>query len=351
MTLPRHNRLSDLSRSELDALVAELGQPAFRAGQVWDWMSKRGVFDLEAMTNVPSVLREALRERYPAPGLRHEGDAASTDSTEKLLFKLGDGRLVESVLIPAPKRMTVCLSSQVGCAVGCRFCASGIGGGDRNLSAGELFEQYMAMARRAEERGRSITNLVVMGMGEPMFNFENVMAALDRINSEDGPNLGARRITVSTVGIRGGVAKFTAAKKPYTLAFSLHAPNDELRRRIVPLKSAMSVAEIREAALKHLAETGREVTFEYVMLRGVNDSPREARELRALMRGTQASVNLIPYNPVPELPFERPDDRDIDRFLAILEEGRVKVSIRRRKGSDIDAACGQLALKKATDRA
>jgi 23S rRNA (adenine2503-C2)-methyltransferase len=186
--------------------------------------------------------------------------------------------------------------------------------------------------------------LVVMGMGEPMFNFDHVMNALDRINSEDGPNLGARRITVSTVGIASGVEKFTASKRPYNLAFSLHAPNDVLRQKIVPLASAMSVEEIRQAALKHLEETGREVTFEYVMLKGVNDGPREARELRRLMKHTQAAVNLIPYNPVPSLDYERPDDASIDRFVDILLESGVKVSVRRRKGADIDAACGQLAL-------
>ncbi|MCB9831414.1 MAG: 23S rRNA (adenine(2503)-C(2))-methyltransferase RlmN [Planctomycetes bacterium] len=346
---PMRPRLSDLERSELDTLIRQLGQPAFRAGQVWDWMAKKGVFAPREMTNLPAPLRDKLIELHPDPALQFEGDSEARDTTEKLLFRLADGRYVESVLIPAPKRTTVCLSSQVGCAVGCRFCASGIEGGQRNLTTGEIFEQFMAMSRRAEERGRRVSNIVVMGMGEPMFNFSHVMAALDRINSPEGPNLGARKITVSTVGIRGGVERFTALRKPYTLAFSLHAPNDELRRRIVPLASAMSVAEIREAALRHLKETGREVTFEYVLLRGVNDSPAEAREFRALMRGTQASVNLIPYNPVPGLPYERPDDRDVDRFVAILEDGRVKVSVRRRKGSDIDAACGQLALKRRAE--
>ncbi len=308
-------------------------------------MSKKGVFDPDGMKNVPATLRDALRRACPVEPVAIHHEHLAQDGTEKILFRLRDQLLVESVLIPSPRRMTICLSSQVGCAVGCRFCASGLDGGRRNLSQGEMFEIYMHMAARAERQQRRVTNLVVMGMGEPMFNYSQVMAALDRINSREGPELGARRITVSTVGIAEGVARFTASKRPYNLAFSLHAPNDDLRREIVPLASAMTVEEIRRAALRHLEETGREVTFEYVLLKGLNDNPKEARELRRLMRHTQASVNLIPWNPVSSLPFERPEDSAIDRFVDILLEGHIKVSVRRRKGADIDAACGQLALR------
>ena len=338
-------RLSDLDFDELSTFLQEIGEPAFRSQQAWQWMSQKGVFDLARMNNLPAKMRHALAQRFSLPPLTVEESPHSDDGTEKTLFKLTDGRFVEAVLIPAPDRMTVCLSSQVGCAVGCNFCASGLDGGKRNLSRGEIFEQFMMMKHKAELKDRKVTNIVVMGMGEPMFNYENVIQALDRINSEDGPHVGARRITVSTVGIRSGVERFTAAKKPYNLAFSLHAPNDRLRQKIVPLKSAMSVAEIRAAAIRHLKETGREVTFEYVMLKGINDGHHEARELRALMRNTQASINLIPYNPVESLPFARPDDEAIDTFADLLESAGVHVSVRRRKGSDIDAACGQLALK------
>ncbi len=339
-------RLSDLSKLEIEEATQASGQPAYRSGQVWQWMSQKGIFDVSEMRNVPKALREFLGDQYALPPLEIAHQSIAKDGTQKVLFKLGDGKLIESVLIPAEKRTTICLSSQVGCAVGCHFCASGIDGGKRNLSSGEMFEVFMYMRNQAKANDRSITNLVIMGMGEPMFNLEQVIIALDRINSEDGPNLGARRITISTVGIAHGVKRFTASKRAYNLAFSLHAPNDQLRRKIVPLESAMTVEEIRQAALDHLKETGREVTFEYVMLKGVNDSPREARELRKLMKHTQASVNLIPYNPVPELNYQRPTDEAIDTFTGILEEGGVKVSVRRRKGADIDAACGQLALKK-----
>ncbi len=341
------SRLSDLSREELETLTKASGESSYRAGQVWQWLSQKGVFDLDSMKNIPAKLRTYLNDQCPASALAITHNSIAVDGTEKVLFTLEDGKLIESVLIPAEKRTTICLSSQVGCAVGCYFCASGIDGGKRNLTSGEMFEVFMTMRRLSIDADRPVTNLVVMGMGEPMFNFENLMTTLDRINAKDGPNFGARRITVSTVGIAAGVAKFTASKRPYNLAFSLHAPNDRLRRKIVPLESAMTVEEIRQAALLHLRETGREVTFEYVMLKGVNDGPREARELRRLMKHTQAAVNLIPYNPVPQLDFDRPDDGAIDRFVDILLEAGVKVSVRRRKGADINAACGQLALRKS----
>ena len=339
-------RLSDLSREEVSKVIAEVGQPAFRAKQLWHWMSKLGIFDLSQMGNLPQKLRDDLQERFPASPIGFAPSTDSSDETCKLLFELGKGEFVESVLIPAPDRTTICLSSQVGCAVGCHFCASGIEGGKRNLSRGELFEQYMAMKRLAEDRGRKVSNLVVMGMGEPMFNYNNLMAALDRINSEDGPNLGARRITISTIGIAAGVAKFTKEKRQYALAFSLHAPNDTLRQSIVPLAQAMKVEEIRNAAERHLNETGREVTLEYVLLKDINDGIKEAEQLKNLLRHSQVSVNLIPYNPVPDLPYERPSDKAIDDFASILELAGIHVSVRRKKGSDINAACGQLALKK-----
>lgn len=344
-TTPR--RLSDATREELEALCRDIGQPAFRARQIHDWMHKQGVFATSEMSNLPKTLRAALDERYPAPPIAVARGQAADDGTEKLLFTLSDGQRVESVFIPTPKRTTICLSSQVGCAVRCDFCASGLEGGKRNLSRGEIFEQYMAMRTLAAEHDRGVTNLVMMGMGEPMFNYDNVFAALGDINAEDGPNLGARRITVSTIGIEKGVRRFTEAKTQYTLAFSLHAPNDEIRRRIVPLRSAMPVAAIRDWAMRYLEHTGREVTFEYVMLDGINSDRTHARELARLMRGIRATVNLIPYNPVEGLPYGRPSDPAIDAFRDELVKSGAKVSLRRRRGADIDAACGQLALKAA----
>ena len=340
-------RLSDIGCDEAERLVRDAGQPAYRARQLWSWLRERGVFDPAEMTDIPKALREHLDRHFPLAPLRLDRTTDSGDGTRKLLFRLADGRFVESVLIPARDRTTVCISSQVGCAVRCVFCASGIEGGKRNLSAGEIFEQFQLSRRLAEEEGRRLTNLVMMGMGEPMLNYRAVVDALAAINDTDGPGFGARRITVSTIGIKKGVEAFTDLETQYTLAFSLHAPNDEIRRRIVPLEAAMSVTEIRDAAHRYLRRTGREVTFEYVLLSGINDAPAQAHELAALLRGIRGSVNLIPYNPVPDLPYTRPTDADIDRFSDILRQSGVKVTERTRKGSDIDAACGQLALKAA----
>lgn len=341
------DRLSDQDLASLEAIVRECDEKPFRAKQIATWMFQKGVFDPTAMTNLSVRLRSHLEERFPQKHLQVEAVSSAADGTDKLLFTLADGQKVESVMIPAEERTTICLSSQVGCAVRCRFCASGIDGGKRNLSRGEIIEQFLVMKNHTEKLGRRVTNLVMMGMGEPMFNYANVFGALDVIHSPDGANLGARRITVSTVGIRSGVERFTAAKTQYTLAFSLHAPNDQIRAEVVPLRAAMTVDEIRDAATKYLDETGREVTFEYVLLDSVNCAPEHAKELIARFRGVRGTFNLIPYNPVQGLPYRRPADPVIDRFVSSLESAGLKVKIRRRRGNDIAAACGQLALKAA----
>ncbi|MEZ6196984.1 MAG: 23S rRNA (adenine(2503)-C(2))-methyltransferase RlmN [Planctomycetota bacterium] len=342
-------RLSDLDAAGLAEVVKEAGEPAFRAKQLRAWMWQRGVFDPREMTDLPARLRDALIDRFPAAPLRIREVAGADDGTAKILFTLSDDRLVESVIIPAEKRTTICLSSQVGCGVGCLFCASGLEGLKRNLSRGEILEQYLLSRNAARERDREPTNLVMMGMGEPMHNYEAVFEALGVINSPDGPHLGARRITVSTSGVRKGVERFTEAKTQYTLAFSLHAPNDEIRRELVPLANAMSVDEIAEAAARYLDHTGREVTFEYVLLDGVNDAPEHADELVRRFGRVRGLFNIIPWNPVDAVPFRRPSDHRIDAFVGRLERGGLKVSERRRKGSDIAAACGQLALKKGRE--
>jgi 23S rRNA (adenine2503-C2)-methyltransferase len=338
------DRLSDFAFDDLKAFLAAAGEPTFRSRQIWEWMFQKGTFDPEQMANVPRGLRESLKTRFQAPAIKPERITHAKDLTDKVLFRLADGQFIESVMIPAEDRTTICLSSQVGCAVRCRFCASGLEGGKRNLSRGEILEQFLLMKMHTESVGRTVTNLVMMGMGEPMFNYQNVMAALETINSAEGPNLGARRITVSTVGIRSGVERFTAAKTQYTLAFSLHAPNDEIRAEVVPLRAAMSVDEIRDAAMRYLADTGREVTFEYVLLDGINASVENARELAERFEGVRGTVNLIPYNPVAGLPYKRPPDSAIEAFAVALHRGGMKISLRRRRGHDIAAACGQLAM-------
>ena len=338
-------RLSDLDATGLEEEIRRLGQPAYRARQLSQWLFEKGVFQLDEMGNIPGALRQALSESFTLPPIALQRHQVSVDGTQKMLYRLADDQRIESVLIPAGDRTTVCISSQVGCAVGCRFCASGINGALRNLSRGEIIEQFMNARRLAEESGRKLTNLVMMGMGEPMHNYDNVFSALAAINAKDGGDFGARRITVSTIGIRKGVEKLIQDGSRYTLAFSLHAPTDELRREIVPLANAMTVEEIRDAAQRYLKTTGREVTFEYVLLGEVNDNAVQARQLTDLLRGVQGTVNLIPYNPVPELPYASPDQRRVDTFAETLRRGGLKVSVRTRKGADIDAACGQLALK------
>ncbi len=338
-------RLTDLSLDELQEVIAELGHPSWRAQQTCEWIYKRGVLSANDMGNLPKSLRAALGERLSIPPVQVENLQKSRDGTTKFLARLSDGLAVECVIIPAGKRTTVCLSSQVGCAVQCVFCASGLDGGKRNLTQGEIVEQFLIARRFAAEDNRPLTNLVMMGMGEPMFNLGSVMAALSAIHDPKGCDFGARRITVSTVGIAEGVRRFTAARTAYTLAFSLHAPNDTLRRKIVPLKSAMTVADIVKASREYLETTGREATFEYVLLCGINDQQHHADELARVLRSARGTVNLIPHNPVADLPYSPPHSRDVQAFEDRLVSAGIKVTVRRQMGEDIAAACGQLARR------
>jgi 23S rRNA (adenine2503-C2)-methyltransferase len=272
--------------------------------------------------------------------VRHE---ISADRTEKLLVELVDGEPVECVLMREPERRTVCISTQVGCGMGCVFCASGLRGVKRNLAAGEILEQVLWIDRLlgAEER---ITNVVVMGMGEPLANLPQLLPALDTLHEKGGLGLGARRITVSTVGLPEAMRKLADHGKPYNLAVSLHAPNDELRTRIVPVNARIGIAAILAAAEEFFQKTGRRVSFEYVLLRGLNDRVEHARELAAVLRGRQAHVNLIPMNPVAPLHLEAPGQVDVERFVETLKHASINVTVRKRKGVDINAACGQLRL-------
>ncbi len=329
----------------LETWAKAQGWPAYRGRQIEHWLFERNELAPDAMSDLPASLRSDLTERGFSPRLEIVRKSESRDGTVKILFRTRDDSLVESVVIPAGKRTTLCLSSQIGCGVGCGFCASGLKGVLRNMEADEIVEQFLLSRHVAQERDRRVTNVVMMGMGEPMHNVDNVLDALSTLHDPKRIHFGARRITVSTVGIAKGVERLTGSGRPYTLAFSLHAPNDAIRRRIVPLATAMTVHEIREAGARYMATTGRKVTFEYVLLQGINDRPEDARQLARLLRGVPGVVNLIPYNPVEGLKFERPTDRTIHAFADLLERRGTRVSLRLRKGADIDAACGQLALK------
>lgn len=339
-------RLSEITREEARRLAVASGAKPFHGDELWRWIVGRFALAPSRMTNLPAAFRAALEGSFdPRPSRVSAVERDPGSTTEKTLLDVGPGESVECVLIMEDDRTTLCLSTQVGCPVACGFCASGLFGLKRNLTRGEILEQYYVLAARAAELGRRPTNVVVMGMGEPMLNATNLLSALATLNDEDGVGLGARHITVSTVGVRKGLDRFVAEPRQYSLAFSLHAPNDELRRRIVPFPAALSIAELLDAARAYLEVKGRETTFEYVLLDGVNASAREAEELARLLKGTRGTTNLIPYNEVPETAFRRPSDATIDAFAEILRRRGIKTTVRKRKGHDIAAACGQLRLR------
>jgi 23S rRNA (adenine2503-C2)-methyltransferase len=348
----RPRGLYDLTLDELENRVVELGFPRYRARQVWGWVYHQLVTDYAEMRNIPAALREALATAAPLTLLEPTRVLTADDGeTVKILYRTGDGQLLETVLMLYPDRATVCVSCQVGCAVGCAFCATGLMGLARNLSAGEMVAQVVGAARAARERGRRLTNIVMMGMGEPLQNYAETMRFIRIIHDPAGLDIGARRITVSTSGI---VPKIDAlAEEPYqlNLAVSLHAPDDELRSRLVPINRRYPVAVLMDTVDRYIEKTGRRVSFEYALMRGINDSVETARALAALLRGRLCHVNLIPLNPVDVLPYERPDPAGIERFAAILREAGIPTTVRYSRGLDIDAACGQLRAKEETARA
>jgi 23S rRNA (adenine2503-C2)-methyltransferase len=293
------------------------------------------------MTDLPRALRQQLDEAFVPLSTRVDRALVSSDGTEKLLLRLDDGQLVECVLLKEADRRTVCVSTQVGCGMGCVFCASGIGGVVRNLRPGEIVEQLLHARNRLPANER-LTHIVVMGMGEPMANLDALLEALDVATSPDGLGIGARHVHISTVGLPARMRRLADLGKQYHLAVSLHAPNDELRTRIVPTNDKVGLEAILDAANYFQAKTGRQVTYEYVLLCGVNDRPEHAAELGRLLRGRGAHVNLIPFNDVSGLPYRRLTQEALDDFVTILRRHHVSVKVRKRKGADIDAACGQL---------
>ena len=324
-------------------VVAALGVAPFRAGQVGAWVYRKGVLDYEQMTDLPGALRAELARRLPVQILRvARREQEQSTGTRKFLLQAPGGALVESVAMRDGERLTFCLSAQVGCAMGCAFCASGLLGLERNLSAGEILDQFLLMRK---DLGAP-TNVVFMGMGEPLANTASVLAAVDTLNAERGIGFGARRITVSTVGLVPGIRRLAEKRAQVGLAISLHAPEDELRRELVRTADRYSLDEILAAAGAYTAATGRAPTYEYVLLAGVNDRPEQARALSRRIRAAPGKVNLIPYNPVQETPYARPSPEAVLRFAGVLRAAGVPVTVRARRGSEIDAACGQLRLRR-----
>jgi 23S rRNA (adenine2503-C2)-methyltransferase len=336
----------DLTLHELETRVLDLGFPVYRARQVWGWAYRQYVNEYVEMTNIPAALRNALAEQSPISLLEPVRDlTADGGETIKTLYRTGDDQVLETVLMLYPNRATVCVSCQVGCAVGCAFCATGLMGLARNLGAGEMVAQVVGAAREARRRGRELTNIVMMGMGEPLQNYAEIMKFITIIHDPQGLDIGARRITVSTSGIVPKIDALADEPLQLNLAISLHAPHDELRSRLVPINRRYPIATLMAAVDRYIAKTGRRVSFEYALMRGVNDGEQTADDLANLLRGRLCHVNIIPLNPVELLPYERPDPAGIERFAAILRTAGIPTSVRYSRGLDIDAACGQLRAK------
>ena len=328
--------------------MAERGHRSFHARQVYRWIFERRAEDFDVMSDLPKGLRVALEEEWTVFASKIVFQHVSPDGTEKLLLEAADGRRVECVRMAEDDRRTVCLSTQVGCGMGCVFCASGLKGVERNLTKGEIVEQVLRHRNLlpAEER---LTNVVVMGMGESLANLSNLVAALDWICAPEGLGLSQRRVTISTVGLPEKMRQLAELDRQYHLAVSLHAPTESLRNELVPINEKVGLGEVMDAADNYFRRSGRQVTFEYVLLRGVNDRAEDALALAELLESRKAHVNLIPYNPVVGLPFERPLPGTVDRFVRTLRGHRVSVSVRKTKGREIDAACGQLRRRWESD--
>jgi 23S rRNA (adenine2503-C2)-methyltransferase len=343
--------VTDLTLDELRDFVTGLGQPAYRAEQVAGWIYRSTVSSFDEMTNIPKALRQALDERYRFHALEQRAALLSSDGeTRKLVLALPDGELIESVLMRYPQRSdgtgaeraTVCVSTQVGCPVKCTFCATGLMGFSRNLSSGEILDQALHFLRWTREHPPIVRNVVFMGMGEPLLNYEATMAAVDRLVDPTCAGLGVHRMTVSTSGFLPGIVRLTEDPLAVRLAVSLHAPNDELRSSLVPLNRRFPIPHLMATLRDYQRKTGRRVTFEYTLMDGVNDSPALARELVNLVRGLDSHVNLIPMNPVSDLPFAPSPWEKVEQFHAILRDAGVICTVRREMGRDIKAACGQL---------
>ena len=334
--------LKSMTLPELSAVLKELGQPGFRAKQVYTWLHK-GVREYEEMTNLPQSLRTLLAERYPicAPNVVRKQESQK-DGTIKYLWRLSDGNCVETVLMRYHYGNTVCISTEVGCRMGCAFCASTLGGLVRKLEPFEMLDQVLFTQ---VDSGLPISHIVLMGIGEPLDNFDNVMRFLELVNSPEGMNISMRHISLSTCGLVPKIRELAKKKLQLTLSVSLHAPKDEIRNTIMPVNKAYNTEELLQACRDYYEETGRRISFEYAMINGVNDTEADARLLLKRLKGLPAHMNLIPLNHVEESPLKPSTRVAVMRFQQILEEGGVPATVRRTLGGDIDASCGQLRRK------
>ena len=334
--------LKSLTQPELAAILKELGQPAFRAKQVYSWLHK-GVRSYDEMTNLPKGLRDVLAEKYPinAPKVVRKQESQK-DGTIKYLWQLSDGNCVETVLMRYHYGNTVCISTEVGCAMGCAFCASTIGGLVRRLEPFEMLDEVLFTQI---DSGLPISHIVLMGIGEPLDNFDNVMRFLELVNSPDGMNISMRHISLSTCGLIPKIDALAEKKLQISLAVSLHGPNNEKRSKVMPVNKAYPIEPLLDACRRYYEKTGRRIHFEYAMVDGLNDGEEDARELLRRLKGLGAHVNMIPLNHVEESPLKPSSRAAVAKFQKILEEGGVTATVRRTLGSDIDASCGQLRRK------
>lgn len=338
-----------LTLQELEQYFEEMGEKKFRARQVYEWLWQKHAMSFADMTNLSKELRQKLGETFTLPALTIDTTQYSSDGTIKSRFKTFDGHLVEGVLIPTTARYTACVSSQIGCSLSCKFCATGYIDRKRNLDFDEIYDEVVLINQQCEKTyGKKLSNIVFMGMGEPLLNYKNVLRSIERITSPDGLGMSPRRITVSTAGVAKGIRQLGDDKVKFKLALSLHAANDAKRHEIMPVNDSNNIKSLVDALNYFYKQTGNEITFEYILFKDFNDSLKDADELIKVYRQVPADlVNIIEYNPIDFARFQKPEEARVQAFMDYLQKHRVNVRLRRSRGKDIDAACGQLANKEA----
>lgn len=339
--------IRNLSQAEIESYFEELGEKKFRAKQVYEWLWLKQAQSFDAMTNLSKELRQKLATEFTLPALTIDATQYSADGTVKSRFKTFDGHLVEGVLIPTEERKTACVSSQIGCSLSCKFCATGYIDRKRNLEFDEIYDEVVLINQQSEKiHEKKLTNIVFMGMGEPLLNYKSVLKAIDKITSPDGLGMSPRRITVSTAGVAKMIRQLGDDKVKFKLALSLHAANDKKRHEIMPINDTNNIKSLIDALNYFYKHTKNEITFEYILFDNFNDSIEDADELIKIYRQVPADlINLIEYNPIDFAKFSKPSEQKTEAFMKHLEKNRVNVRLRRSRGKDIDAACGQLANK------
>ena len=338
----RHAQVADIER-----FILEAGEPKYRVKQIQEWLWQKHAHSFDDMSNLSKALRQKLVENFTLPALSLDATQLSEDGTLKTRFRTFDDHMIEGVLIPTTERKTACVSSQIGCSLSCKFCATGYMERKRNLSFDEIYDQVVMIKQQTEKTyDANLSNIVFMGMGEPLLNYKNVLAAIERITSPEGLGMSPRRITLSTAGVAKGIKQLGDDQVKFKLALSLHAANDKKRNEIMPINESNNIQALIEALNYFYKKTGNEITFEYILFKDFNDSEKDAMELTKIYRQVPADlINVIEYNSIDQFPFDKPDEDGFEKFVEMLQKNRVNVRVRRSRGKDIDAACGQLANK------